>query len=51
MVEEDESRQERCREKRKRIDDRVNEALWFVAQQAKKDAEKGGVKTDQSSPK
>ena len=50
MVEEDESRQARRLDKKKRIDQKLNEALWFVAKTVKEDAEKGGVKTHQSSP-
>jgi len=51
MVDEDERRQEYRKEKKKRIEDKLNDALWFVAQEAKKDVKKGGVETDQSSPK
>jgi len=50
MVEEDERRQARRLDKKKRIDQKVQEALWFVAQQVKKDAEKGGVEADKSTP-
>ncbi len=51
MVDEDEKRQEYRKEKKKRIDAKLSDALWFVAQEAKKMAKKGGVETDQSSPK
>jgi len=51
MIDEDERRQEYRKEKKKRIEDKLNDALWFVAQEAKKMAKKGGVETDQSSPK
>jgi len=51
MIDEDERRQEYRKEKKKRIDDKLKDALWFVAQEAKKMAKKGGVETDQSSPK
>ncbi len=43
MVEEDERRQQWRLEKRRRVDQRVDESLLFVAQLLKKDAEKGGV--------
>jgi len=51
MVNEDKRRQEYRKGKKKRIEDKLNDALWFVAQEAKKMAKKGGVETDQSSPK
>ena len=49
MINEDD--EEYRKEKKKRIEDKLNDALWFVAQEAKKMAKKGGVETDQSSPK
>jgi hypothetical protein len=51
MLDEDERRQAYRKEKAKRTEDKLNDALWFVAQEAKKAAKKGGVDDDQSSPK
>ena len=51
MMDEDERRQEYRKEKKKRIEDKLNDALWFFAKEAKKLAKKGGVEDDQSSPK
>jgi len=50
MLTEDEKRRERRRQKAKDTKDNLNDALWFVAQEAKKEAKKGGVNDDQSSP-
>jgi len=50
LLTEDEKRREHRRQKAKETEDNFNDAMWFVAQEAKKSAKKGGVDEDQSSP-
>jgi hypothetical protein len=50
LLTEDEKRREHRRQKAKETKDNFNDAMWFVAQEAKKSAKKGGVDDDQSSP-
>ena len=49
MMEEEEKRMMRRQEKRRRIDSKIQESLQYVEQYTKKDTEKGGVKTPESS--
>jgi len=50
LLTEDEKRREHRRQKAKETEDNFNDAMWFIAQEAKKSAKKGGVDDDQSSP-